>query len=146
MPHLRLKDGAPDEPDTGDWDAICATPRVGNFFVILFKEVAGFDLPEPVIESDSEDAIRHVRTGWRDNRTKTAPNRQADLKGGHFRYWRQRRRMSGITGIGADDPKRSYVKGCPPSFVSTVTRARTRCADATEIQEKCCKRRPLVFG
>ncbi len=26
MQRLRLKDGAPDEPDTGDWDAICATP------------------------------------------------------------------------------------------------------------------------
>src|SRR5712691_11786939 len=39
MQHLRLKDGAPDEPDTGDWDAICATPRIGDFFTILFKEV-----------------------------------------------------------------------------------------------------------
>jgi|GEM_PF-1271577 len=65
MQHLRLKDGAPDEPDTGDWDAICATPRIGDFFAILFKEVADFDLPEPVIESEIEDPIRHVRTGWR---------------------------------------------------------------------------------
>src|SRR5271169_2408141 len=64
MQHLRLKDGAPDEPDTGDWDAICATPRIGDFFALLFKEVAGFDLPAPVIESDQEDSVRHVRVGW----------------------------------------------------------------------------------
>src|ERR1700674_1185032 len=65
MQHLRLKDGAPDEPDTGNWDAICATPRIGDFFVILFKELAAFDLPEPVIVSDIDDPIRHVRTGGR---------------------------------------------------------------------------------
>ena len=65
MQHLRLKDGAPDEPDTGNWDAICATPRIGDFFVILFKELAAFDLPEPVIVSDIDDPIRHVRTGCR---------------------------------------------------------------------------------
>jgi hypothetical protein len=39
---LRLKEGAPDEPDIGDWDAICATPRIDDFFATLFKEVADF--------------------------------------------------------------------------------------------------------
>jgi hypothetical protein len=38
MQRLRLKDGAPDEPDTGDWDAICATPRIDDLFAILFKD------------------------------------------------------------------------------------------------------------
>ncbi len=65
MHRLRLKDGAPDEPDTSDWDAICATPRIDDFFVILFKEVADFKLPDPVIESDIEDSVQHIRVGWR---------------------------------------------------------------------------------
>jgi hypothetical protein len=51
----------PDEPDTDDWDAICATPRIEDFFVILFKEVANINLPAPAIESDREDSVRHVR-------------------------------------------------------------------------------------
>jgi hypothetical protein len=63
MQRLRLKAGAPDEPDTGDWNAICATPRIGDFFAILFKEVAEFNLPDPVIETDNEDSVRHVRVG-----------------------------------------------------------------------------------
>src|ERR1700730_4762591 len=65
MQRLRLKDGAPDEPHTGDWDAICATPRIGDFFAILFNEVADFNLPDPVVESDNKDLVRHVRVGWR---------------------------------------------------------------------------------
>ena len=69
MLHLRLKDGAPDAPDTGDWDAICATPRIGDFFAILFKEVADFDLPAPVIESDGGDAVQRVRIGRRGSET-----------------------------------------------------------------------------
>jgi hypothetical protein len=64
MQRLRLKDGAPDEPDTGHWDVICDAPRIGDFFAILFKEVADFDLPAPIIESDQEDSVRHVRIGW----------------------------------------------------------------------------------
>jgi hypothetical protein len=61
----RLKAGAPDEPDTGDWNAICSAPRIGDFFAILFQEVADFNLPEPVIESDSKDSLSHVRVGRR---------------------------------------------------------------------------------
>jgi hypothetical protein len=65
MRRMRLKDGAPAEPDTDDWDAICATPRIDDFFAILFKEVADFNLPDPRIESDNEDSVRRVRVGWR---------------------------------------------------------------------------------
>ncbi len=64
MQRLQLKDGAPDEPETGDWDAICATPRIEAFFAILFKEIADFSLPNLVIESDTEDSVQHVRVGW----------------------------------------------------------------------------------
>jgi hypothetical protein len=69
MQPLQLKDGAPDEPDTSDWDAICATPRIDDFFSILFKEVADFNLPGQVIESDTEDSVRHIRVGWRGSKS-----------------------------------------------------------------------------
>jgi hypothetical protein len=78
MQRLRLKDGAPDEPDTGDWDAICNTPRIGDFFAILFKEVADFDLPAPVIESDQEDSVRHIRVGWHGDQVLGAKVRVVD--------------------------------------------------------------------
>jgi hypothetical protein len=68
MQWLRLMGGLPDEPNTGDWDAICAMPGIDDFFAILFKEIADFDLPEAVIESDTEDSVRHVRVGWRGNK------------------------------------------------------------------------------
>ncbi len=63
MLHLRLKEGAPDEPDTGDYDAICATPSPEAFFGLLFREVAGFSLPAAVITSETEDDIRRTQTG-----------------------------------------------------------------------------------
>jgi hypothetical protein len=62
-----LKEGAPDEPDTGDWDAICATPGIESFFAILFKELADLNLPGPIIETDQEDSVQHVRVGWYGN-------------------------------------------------------------------------------
>src|SRR5258708_13565057 len=60
--------GGTDEPDTGDWDAICATTSISGFFEILFHEVASFSLPAEVITSEMEDSIQQVRTGWRGNR------------------------------------------------------------------------------
>jgi hypothetical protein len=68
MLHVRLKSGAPDEPDTGDWNAICATPSIRGFFEILFHEVAGFSLPAEVVTSDTEDDVRRTQTGWRGSR------------------------------------------------------------------------------
>ena len=41
MLQMRLASGAPDEPDTGDWDAICATPGPRTLFATLFYEIAG---------------------------------------------------------------------------------------------------------
>ena len=65
MLHLRLQSGAPDEPDTSDWDAICATPSVEGFFATLFHEVANFGLPAAVIVSEEEDDIRKIQKGLR---------------------------------------------------------------------------------
>jgi hypothetical protein len=69
MLHAHLIDGAPDEPDEDDLDAICAGPRPSLFFPMLFKEVAGFALPEPTVISDNEDPVRRIRTGWSGNQT-----------------------------------------------------------------------------
>lgn len=65
MPRVRLKSGAPDEPDTSDWDAICATPSVDDFFATLFHEVANFGLPAAVTISEEEDDIRKIQEGLR---------------------------------------------------------------------------------
>ncbi len=60
-----MKSGAPDEPDTSDWNAICATPSPSGFFAALFHEVAGLGLPEAVITGEQEDDVRRIQTGWR---------------------------------------------------------------------------------
>lgn len=60
-----MKSGAPDEPDTSDWNAICATPSPSTFFAVLFHEVAGFSLPEAVITDEQEDDVRRIQTGRR---------------------------------------------------------------------------------
>jgi len=65
MSYLRLKDGAPDAPDTGDWDAICSTPSPDTFFCRLFHEMAQFSLPAAIVISDEADDIRQVQIGWR---------------------------------------------------------------------------------
>ena len=41
MLQMRLASGAPDEPDTGDWDPICETPGPRTLFATLFREIAG---------------------------------------------------------------------------------------------------------
>jgi hypothetical protein len=61
---LRLKSGAPDPPDTGDWDAICSTPSPDTFFAHLFREVAKFSLPEAKIVSEEEDTESRIQAGW----------------------------------------------------------------------------------
>ena len=65
MLHLRLQQGAPDEPDTGDWNAICSTPSPDIFFSQLFREAANFSLPEATVVGEEEDSIRRIQTGWR---------------------------------------------------------------------------------
>ena len=64
MPQLRLKSGAPDPPDTGDWDAICSTPSPETLFSQLFREVANFSLPEAKVVSEEEDTVQRIQTGW----------------------------------------------------------------------------------
>ncbi len=63
MQRLQLKDGAPDEPDTGDGDAICATPGPRWLFAALFREVAS-GLPELSADEVSEDDAHRVHTFW----------------------------------------------------------------------------------
>lgn len=65
MLHFRLKDGAPDAPDTGDWDAICSTPSPDGFFSQLFREVSGAGLPEAKVVSDEADDTHRLQIDWR---------------------------------------------------------------------------------
>jgi hypothetical protein len=60
---LRLTHGAPDEPDTGDWDAICKTPGPRQLFVALFHEISG-GLPKQLPEQVCEDDARRVHKIW----------------------------------------------------------------------------------
>ena len=63
MLQMLLASGAPDEPDTGDWDAICATPGPRWLFAALFRELAA-GLPEPSPAEVSEDETHRVHTFW----------------------------------------------------------------------------------
>ncbi|HXZ29458.1 MAG TPA: hypothetical protein VEG08_15795 [Terriglobales bacterium] len=65
MLRLVLTGGAPDEPGTGDWNALCEAPGPQRFLETLFHEVAAFGLPAPVVGGGSEDGVRRVQTGWR---------------------------------------------------------------------------------
>ncbi|HET6844147.1 MAG TPA: hypothetical protein VFK06_21075 [Candidatus Angelobacter sp.] len=68
MANFLLQHGTPDEPDTGDWDAICSTPSISGFFEMLFHEIAGCTLPGEIVTSEEEDSIRQIRQGWRGDR------------------------------------------------------------------------------
>ena len=61
--NMRLKKGAPDEPDD-DLDAIGKGPHPEVFFAVLFKEVANAPLPTRGAFSDNNDPIRRVQTAW----------------------------------------------------------------------------------
>lgn len=61
---VRLSGGAPDEPDTGDWDAICSTPGPNRFFAALFPALTGEPMPAEVSNESSEDDITNVHTIW----------------------------------------------------------------------------------
>jgi hypothetical protein len=63
MLKMQLSSGAPDEPDTGDWDAICATPGPRWLFAALFCEIAA-GLPEQSPTEVSEDETHRVHTIW----------------------------------------------------------------------------------
>ncbi|MBI3514050.1 MAG: hypothetical protein HY060_08320 [Proteobacteria bacterium] len=63
MSRWRLIGGAPDEPDTGDWDAICDTPGPRRVFVALFEQ-SGVDPVVPTSTAVSEDETHRVHTIW----------------------------------------------------------------------------------
>jgi hypothetical protein len=60
---MLLASGAPAEPDTGDWDAICATPGPNSLFAALFLELAA-GLPQRSPAEVSEDETHRVHTIW----------------------------------------------------------------------------------
>ena len=64
MIHLRLTGGAPDEPDSSDWDAICDAPGPRSLFASLFEEVGGRALPAQGEPETSEDASHRVHIIW----------------------------------------------------------------------------------
>ncbi len=64
MLRMHLTNGAPDEPDTGDWDAICAAPGPRQIFAALYLELAHVGLPESTAMEVSEDEIHRVNTIW----------------------------------------------------------------------------------
>ena len=63
MLHLQLTSGAPDEPDTGDWGAVCNTPGPGSLFKALFSELSS-GLPEASPAELREDETHRVHTIW----------------------------------------------------------------------------------
>src|SRR5262249_15978831 len=61
-------DGAPDEPDSSDWDALCAgNPSPQQLFVALFDRIAR-GLPDQQPTALDEDDTHRVHTIWFGNR------------------------------------------------------------------------------
>jgi len=59
MARLLLTGGAPDEPATSDWDAICSRPGPTQLFDALFRALVGCGLPAQArTESSKDDAIK----------------------------------------------------------------------------------------
>ena len=63
MLHKQLVGGAPDEPETSDWDAICATPGPRQLFEALFDELTP-GLPASSPAAVSEEDAQRVHTIW----------------------------------------------------------------------------------
>ncbi len=64
MAWMLLANGAPDEPDTGDWDAICSTPGPRQVFATLFEELAPDGMPARTTTEVSEDETHRLHTIW----------------------------------------------------------------------------------
>jgi hypothetical protein len=61
---VRLTDGAPDEPDSSDWDALCAgNPSPQQLFVALFDRIAR-GLPDRGPTEVDEDDTHRAHTTW----------------------------------------------------------------------------------
>ena len=65
MTLMRLTEGRPHEPDSSDWDDICASVGPDAFFQRLFREVGGLALAAAEITDQTEDDIQRVRKGRR---------------------------------------------------------------------------------
>jgi hypothetical protein len=65
MTLMRLTEGRPHEPDSSDWDDICASVGPDTFFQMLFHEVGGLGLAAAEITDETEDDIQRVRKGKR---------------------------------------------------------------------------------
>lgn len=64
MRTVRLIAGGPDEPDTGDWNAICSAPGPQQVFAAACRVITGEALPDQTsIDSEQDDAHR-VHTIW----------------------------------------------------------------------------------
>ena len=64
-----LTEGMPDEPDTGDWDAICAAPSIEGFFRMLFREVTQQPMPDLTDQRYEEKDGERVRISWYGDRS-----------------------------------------------------------------------------
>jgi len=61
---MLLTDGAPEEPDTGDWDALCATPGPQQVLAALFQELGHIGLPRSTSTEVNEDETHRIHTIW----------------------------------------------------------------------------------
>ncbi len=64
MAWMLLTNGAPDEPDTRDWNAICSTPGPRQIFAALFEDLAPEGMPERTTTEVSEDETHRLHTIW----------------------------------------------------------------------------------
>lgn len=65
MTLIRLMEGGLHEPNSSDWDDICATVGPDAFFQTLFHDVGGVALPAAEITEQTEGDIQRVRKGRR---------------------------------------------------------------------------------
>ncbi len=65
MAWMLLANGAPDEPDTGDWDAICSTPGPRQIFAALFEELSSVGMPARTTTEVSENETHRVHRNFR---------------------------------------------------------------------------------
>lgn len=66
---LRLSGGIPPEPDTSDWDAVCAGPHVERFLAALLRELAGVEWGAAQITREVEDDEWRLQEAWHGSET-----------------------------------------------------------------------------
>ena len=60
---MRLTEGGLHEPNSSDWDDICAAVGPDTFCQMLFHDVGGVGLPAAEIGDESQDDIQRVLKG-----------------------------------------------------------------------------------